>query len=81
MGAVRPLWRRTAADYWGYVRAIAILLRNCLMSLFHIGSLWVGSLRISTLALSHYRTTNWKAHNTALKKRGPLLIWQDKEIA
>lgn len=29
---------------------------------------------------SRYRTTNWKAYNAALKKRGSLLIWLDKEL-
>jgi len=28
-----------------------------------------------------YRTTNWSAHNSALRKRGSLLIWLDKGIA
>jgi hypothetical protein len=28
-----------------------------------------------------YRTTNWSAHNFALRKRGSLLIWLDKEKA
>ena len=30
---------------------------------------------------SRYRTTNWSAHNEALRKRGSLLIWLDKEMA
>jgi len=28
-----------------------------------------------------YRTTNWSAYNAALRKRGSLLIWLDKEMA
>ena len=27
-----------------------------------------------------YRTTNWPSYNAALKKRGSLLIWLDKEM-
>jgi hypothetical protein len=27
-----------------------------------------------------YRTTNWKDYNTALKARGSLLIWLDKDM-
>ena len=27
-----------------------------------------------------YRTTNWRAYNAALKQRGSLLIWLDKEM-
>ena len=30
---------------------------------------------------ARYRTTNWSAYNAALRKRGALLIWLDKEIA
>lgn len=29
----------------------------------------------------HYRTTNWKSYNDALKQRGALLIWLDKDMA
>lgn len=29
---------------------------------------------------ARYRTTNWKSYNAALKKRGSLLIWLDKEM-
>ncbi|MGL4290884.1 MAG: IS5 family transposase [Phreatobacter sp.] len=29
---------------------------------------------------SRYRTTNWSSYNVALKKRGSLLIWLDKEM-
>ena len=29
---------------------------------------------------SRYRTTNWPSYNAALKKRGSLLIWLDKEM-
>ncbi|MFC0280490.1 IS5 family transposase [Falsigemmobacter intermedius] len=28
-----------------------------------------------------YRTTNWKSYNAALKQRGSLLIWLDKDMA
>ena len=27
-----------------------------------------------------YRTTNWKSYNKALKRRGSLLIWLDKDM-
>lgn len=30
---------------------------------------------------SRYRTTNWKSYNDALKQRGSLLIWLDKDMA
>jgi hypothetical protein len=30
---------------------------------------------------ARYRTTNWSAYNSALRKRGSLLIWLDKEMA
>ena len=30
---------------------------------------------------ARYRTTNWSAHNAALRSRGSLLIWLDKEMA
>lgn len=30
---------------------------------------------------ARYRTTNWFAYNDALRKRGSLLIWLDKEMA
>ena len=30
---------------------------------------------------ARYRTTNWSAYNAALRKRGSLLIWLDKEMA
>lgn len=30
---------------------------------------------------SGYRTTNWSDYNAALRKRGSLLIWLDKEMA
>lgn len=26
------------------------------------------------------RTTNWKSYNQALKRRGSLLIWRDKDL-
>lgn len=30
---------------------------------------------------ARYRTTNWKSYNDALKQRGSLLIWLDKDMA
>ena len=30
---------------------------------------------------ARYRTTNWSSYNVALRKRGSLLIWLDKEMA
>jgi hypothetical protein len=30
---------------------------------------------------ARYRTTNWSAYNAALRRRGSLLIWPDKEMA
>ena len=30
---------------------------------------------------ARYRTTNWSTYNAALRKRGSLLIWLDKEMA
>ena len=30
---------------------------------------------------ARYRTTNWKSYNDALKQRGSLLIWLDKDLA
>ena len=30
---------------------------------------------------ARYRTTNWSAYNAALRKRGSLLIWVDKEMS
>lgn len=29
---------------------------------------------------TRYRTTNWKSYNEALKRRGSLLIWLDKDM-
>lgn len=29
---------------------------------------------------ARYRTTNWKSYNAALRRRGSLLIWLDKEM-
>ena len=29
---------------------------------------------------ARYRTTNWKSSNDALKQRGSLLIWLDKDM-
>lgn len=34
---------------------------------------------MSNPAAARYRTTNWKAYNEALRKRGSLLIWLDKD--
>ena len=30
---------------------------------------------------AHYRTTNWSDYNAALRRRGSLLIWLDREMA
>lgn len=30
---------------------------------------------------ARYRTTNWKSYNEALKRRGSLLIWLDRDMA
>ena len=35
---------------------------------------------MSRPAPPRYRTTNWKSYNDALKQRGSLLIWLDKEM-
>jgi hypothetical protein len=29
---------------------------------------------------ARYRTTNWKSYNEALRRRGSLLIWLDKDM-
>jgi hypothetical protein len=29
---------------------------------------------------AHYRTTDWPSYNAALRKRGALLVWLDKEM-
>lgn len=29
---------------------------------------------------TRYRTTNWKSYNEALKRRGSLMIWLDKDM-
>lgn len=29
---------------------------------------------------SRYRTTNWKSYNDALRRRGSLLIWLDRDM-
>ncbi|MEG2976449.1 MAG: IS5/IS1182 family transposase, partial [Comamonas sp.] len=29
---------------------------------------------------SRYRTTNWKCYNAALKARGSLTVWLDKDM-
>lgn len=31
-------------------------------------------------AKQRYKTTNWAAHNAALKARGSLMIWLDKDM-
>lgn len=31
-------------------------------------------------APARYRTTNWSAYNAALRKRGEMLIWFDKDL-
>jgi hypothetical protein len=38
------------------------------------------NFRMSAPAKPMYRTTNWKDYNTALKARGSLLIWLDKDM-
>lgn len=35
---------------------------------------------MSKPASARYRTTNWKSYNEALKRRGSLLIWLDKDM-
>jgi len=30
---------------------------------------------------ARYRTTNWKSYNEALKRRGSLLVWLDRDMA
>ena len=30
---------------------------------------------------ARYRTTNWKSDNDALKRRGSLLVWLDRDMA
>ena len=35
---------------------------------------------MSAPAKTKYRTTNWKEYNAALKSRGALLIWLDKDM-
>jgi len=35
---------------------------------------------MSKPAPARYRTTNWSSYNDALRKRGSLLIWLDKEM-
>ena len=35
---------------------------------------------MSAPAKPKYRTTNWKEYNAALKTRGSLLIWLDKDM-
>lgn len=36
---------------------------------------------MSKLEAARYRTTNWKSYNDALRRRGSLLIWLDKDLA
>ena len=36
---------------------------------------------MSTPTPARYRTANWPGSNAALRKRGSLLIWLDKEMA
>lgn len=38
-------------------------------------------IRMTKPKPARYRTTNWPSYNAALKKRGSLLIWLDKEMA
>lgn len=35
---------------------------------------------MSKPAPSRYRTTNWSAYNAALRRRGSLLVWLDREM-
>jgi hypothetical protein len=35
---------------------------------------------MTTPTKQKYRTTNWKAYNAALKARGSLLIWVDRDM-
>ena len=35
---------------------------------------------MSKPAPSKYKTTNWKTYNEALKARGSLMIWLDRDI-
>ena len=37
--------------------------------------------RMTKLAPARYRVTNWPAYNAALRRRGSLLIWVDREMA
>jgi hypothetical protein len=36
---------------------------------------------MTSSAPQKYQTSNWKDYNNALKKRGSMLIWIDKEMA
>jgi hypothetical protein len=36
---------------------------------------------MSKLKPARYRTTNWSDYNSALRRRGSLLVWLDKEMA
>ena len=35
---------------------------------------------MTKLAAIRYRTMNWSSYNRALRKRGALLVWLDKEM-
>jgi len=35
---------------------------------------------MSKLATTRYLTTNWSSYNDALRKRGSLLVWLDKDM-
>ena len=37
--------------------------------------------RMTKLVPARYRVTNWSAYNAALRRRGSLLIWVDREMA
>ena len=37
--------------------------------------------RMTKLAPARCRVTNWSAHNAALRRRGSLLVWVDREMA
>jgi len=36
---------------------------------------------MTTTSPAKYRTTNWPTYNAALKSRGSLLLWIDKEMS
>jgi len=37
-------------------------------------------LRLSSLPQSRYKTSNWGAHNKALKPSGALTVWLDADV-